>query len=273
MSGFEQQEAGRFRINYGYADEYHLTVSAEGYDDAEAFTPKITQLKTIDGIIVKLKRHREGSKSEVPRQEIAGRVTRDGKPLQTGWVGLWELRKGSSSANAPMLRGRTVESGPVVYASAPIVNGTYSIEVPYQSQNWYLVVDEPGRPLTQLGPIPIKLNEKKKLDIVCAQAGRVRGRVARVPEGWAGRLWVVAFSKTGIRQETRVEADGQFSLVLPAGEYGLKVGHDAYEDVEVPHGANIPKEAWKKPADPWKRAKAVKVESGQESKTLQLELP
>jgi len=60
---------------------------------------------------------------------------------------------------------------------------------------------------------------------------------------------------------------------LPPGDYGLKVGHDAYEDSEVPHGPNIPEEAWKKPADPWQQAKVVKVEAGRDVKGMELELP
>jgi hypothetical protein len=60
---------------------------------------------------------------------------------------------------------------------------------------------------------------------------------------------------------------------MPPGEYGLKVGHDAYEDSEVPRGENIPKEAWKKKADPWQRAKVVTVRAGHETSGVQLELP
>ena len=44
---FEQPEVGRFRIPYGFPDEYHLTVSAAGYHDGEAFTPKVTQLQPV----------------------------------------------------------------------------------------------------------------------------------------------------------------------------------------------------------------------------------
>ena len=61
MPGFEQPESGHFRIPYSDPDEYHLTLSADGYHDAEAFTPKVSELKLIEGIVVKLKkkqRHR-----------------------------------------------------------------------------------------------------------------------------------------------------------------------------------------------------------------------
>ena len=53
---FEQPDVGRFRLPYTVPDEYHLTFSAAGYYDAEAFTPKVTQLTPIQGIVVKLKK-------------------------------------------------------------------------------------------------------------------------------------------------------------------------------------------------------------------------
>ncbi len=60
--------------------------------------------------------------------------------------------------------------------------------------------------------------------------------------------------------------------LLPAGEYGLKVGHDAYQESEVPRG-EIPEEAWSKTAEPWKRAKVVTVKPGGEVTGVELELP
>ena len=89
---FEQPEAGRFRIPYSSPSEYHLTFSADGYHDAEAFTPKTTEFKPIEGIVVKLKKKKEGTVSDVAKQTISGAVTRNGKPVKTGWVGLWLLR-------------------------------------------------------------------------------------------------------------------------------------------------------------------------------------
>lgn len=273
-SDFEQPEPGRFRVAYSYPDEYHLTLSAAGYHDAEAFTPKVTERKTIEGIVVKLKKQEEGTRPEVPRQMIAGTVTRDGRPIQTGWVGLWALRQPDNSANAPILRGRTVVQDPIVYASAPIRGGAYAIDVPFQGTDWYVVVEEPGQPLTQVGPIPIGLNQEKRLDIACTEGGRISGRVKDVPRGWEGHLWVVAFTRTAIRVEARVAPDGEFSLpLLPPGEYGLKVGHDAYDDSEVPRDRNIPEEEWERLADPWRRAKVVEVEAGRDSGGVEVELP
>ena len=54
---FEQPETGLIRIPYQAASEYHLTVSAAGYHDGEAFTPKVTRLQPIVGIEIKLKKN------------------------------------------------------------------------------------------------------------------------------------------------------------------------------------------------------------------------
>lgn len=272
---FEQAEVGRFRVPYSDPIEYHLTLSAEGYHDAEAFTPKITELKPISGVVVKLKRRKEGTTPGVAKQTISGTATRNGNPLEVGWVGLWMLRRQQNVGNAWMLRSRTVVGDPITYASARLNDGRYSLEVPYQDDAWYVVVEEPGHALTQVGPLKIALNEKKSLDIACTEGGGVRGRVNNVQVGWKGHLWVVAFTKTAIQLETRVNSDDTFSFSqLPPGTYGLKVGYDGYLDSEVPTwGPDTPKDAWEKKSDPWQRAKVVTVESGRQMDDVELELP
>ena len=196
--------------------------------------------------------------------------------MKVGWVGLWGMPRQEDAVNAGILRGRTVVGKPYAYESSPVFNGKYSIKVPFQGDNWYVAAEEPGQPLTLIGPIKIDLNEKKQMDIECTDGGLIRGRVKNMPQGWAGHLWVVAFTKNAIQAETRVSRDGEFSFkMLPPGEYGLKVGHDAYKDSEVPHP--LSPEEWKKvsekKADPWQRAKLVNVKAGQETKNVKLELP
>jgi hypothetical protein len=276
-SNFEQPETGMFRVPYSIAMEYTLTFSAAGYHDAETFTPLVKELQPISGITVQLKRDKDGAKPEVQKQRFVGVVTLDGKSIKSGWVGLWALRRPRDVMNAYMMRGRTSTGDPVFYASAPIRDGAYSLDAPFQDGGWYVVVDEPGQAITQVGPFRIHANEEKKLDIACTEGGGIRGRVENVPDAWKGQLWVVAFSPTAVRAETRADAEGNFSFKqLPPGKYGLKVGHDAYEDSEVPRDKdwkNIPKDAWTRIADPWKRATMVTVEAGRESDGVKLKLP
>ena len=40
-------------------------------------------------------------------------------------------------------------------------DGNYSLDVPFQDEAWYVVVEEPGHAITQVGPIPIALRSRK----------------------------------------------------------------------------------------------------------------
>jgi len=275
-SDFEQTQPGRFRASFPTPDEYHLTFTAAGYHDAEAYSPKVTELRTVTGIVARMKKKNDGSTPTIARQSISGTVNRDGRPIRSGWVGLWALRRPRNAVNSPVLRGRTVVGEPIPYASAAIHDGSYRLDVPFQSETWYVVVEEPGHALTQVGPVSIALKEQKTLNIACAQGGRIRGRVTDIPAGWEGHVWVVAFSKTAVQAEVRVEPSGQFTLAsLPPGEYGLKAGHDAYEDAEVYPGklAREHLESFKEIADPWKRAKLVTFKQGRDSVIVEVEFP
>jgi hypothetical protein len=166
---------------------------------------------------------------------------------------------------------------PLPHSSARIHgDGSYTLNVPFQSDAWYVVVEEPGQPLAQVGPIAIALKQHTTLEIVCTEGGRIRGRVKGTPAGWEGHVWVVAFSKTAVRAEARASRDGTFELpALPPGEYGLKAGHDAYEDADVYPGRLFQShpEALREVANPWKRAKVVKVEAGRTLDDAEVELP
>jgi hypothetical protein len=235
----------------------------------------VTQLQAISGIEIKLKKKLEGSAGEMPVQTISGRVTRHGQPVTAGWIGLLKRRHDEDAVNAYMLRGRTVVGLQFVYEKAPLLDAAYTLKVPYQDDNWYIAVEEAGKPLTLIGPLKITLNEKKHLDIACTDGGAIHGRVKNVPAGWEGNLWAVAFTKDAIQAEARVNADGTFSFPqLAPGEYGLKVGHDAYHDWEVPGGFfDLPPSVWLIREDPWQRAKIATVRSGSETSGIELELP
>jgi hypothetical protein len=276
-SNFEQPETGTFRVPYSQPDEYTLTFTAKGYLDAEMFTPLVKTLQPIEGLVIKLKRDGAAEPPPLQKQRIVGTATRDGRPIKTAWAALWTVRRPTDPVNAHIMRGRTATGDPPIYASAPVVDGKYSLDVPYQGLGWYVVVEEPGQALWQVGPFKVAPNENKTVDIDCKAGGVIHGTVADVPEQWKQQLWVVAFSRAAVRAEARVAADGTFRFdSLPPGRYGLKVGHDAYRDSEVPRPMgfkDIPASTWKQIADPWKRATMVTVESGKETEAVTLELP
>lgn len=284
---FEQPEVGQFRIPYTDPGEYHLTLSAEGYQDAETFTPDVAELQPIQGIVVRLRKQRHGMIPELRRQTISGTATRDGTPIQAGWAALWRVPRQVNTINAWILRGRTVAGEPICHAYVLIREGAYELDVPYPHDAWYVVIEQQGHALTQVGPINLDVNERRLLDIECVEGGSIRGRVTNVPSGWEGHLWVVAFTRTAIQAETRVSPAGEFLFErLPPSQYGLKVGHDAYSDAEVPrNGPDRSDEPWQcpsdaqwkeiaaQPANPWRRARLVTVESGRELGGVDLEIP
>jgi hypothetical protein len=257
---FEQPERGVFRVPYAVPDEYHLAFSAAGYHDAEAFTPPIKKLGRVEGLLVKLKRETNGSKGDVQKQTFHGTVTRDGAPVKTGWVGLWLIPRPIGPAY--VLRGRVVVAPPGVVASARICDGAYELDAPVARGDWHLVAEEADQALTQVGPFAIAANERKQVDIACVEGGGIRGHVRNVPAKWKGQVWVVAFNKTSVRAEARVAPNGSFIFEnLPPGEYGIKVGHDAYQDPDAQ--TKITREDLRKQlADPWKSAAKVSVASG-----------
>jgi hypothetical protein len=269
---FEQPRPGEFRISYDSPAEYHLTFSAKGYDDAEAFTPKVDRLQPIGGLVVKMKRQTGAEKATVRAQRISGTVTRNGQPVKTGWVALWALRKLGSLPEAPILRGRTAAPERIVYRSAPIDDGSYTLDVPNPGDGWYVVAEEPGRAITQVGPLKVAADERKTLDIQCVEGGSISGRVDDIPTAWKGSVWVIAFNRTGVRAEARIGADGRFTLAnLPPGEFGLKAGYDGFHDSEIPTELN--RQVWTVPAQPWRRAMVVNVKPARPTPEVRIALP
>ena len=276
-SDFEQTEPGRFRASFPAPNEYHLTFTAGGYHDAEAYTPKVTELKTIEGIVARMKRKTDGSAA-------ADRSADDCRQRDAEWpagpirlgcsLGLAAAEERAQLAGHARAHGRGRADRPCQFPDPRRV---------LQSQR---SVPERGLVRRRRGSGPsahadradCDRLERKEVARHCLYRGGLHPRSGqgRAPRDWEGHLWVVAFSKTAIREESRAAPDGTFSFpALPPGEYGLKVGHDAYDDPEVYPGSLMRDhpEAFKENADPWKRAKIVSVRAGQTTEGVEVELP
>ena len=272
---FDQDADGVYRVQYSVPDEYHLTLSAAGYQDGEAFTPPVTRLQPVTGIVVKMHRLKHGGQPQIVRQRLCGTVTRDGQAAPTGWVVLTKIAQQPDKPNVAIWRGRTLptEGGP--FATAAIYKGKYSLDVPYQSDDWLIEAEVPDGPITQICNVSVPPNENRKLDINIVHGGGISGRVDDIPMQWKDETWVVAFARTGLRFEALVGADGTFTFgQLPPGEYGLKAGHDAFLDAERPAPMLADDDpAYGSPGEPWKRAKIVIVEPDRTTRNVRLELP
>ena len=184
-SKFEQPETGTFRVAYSVPDEYHLTISADGYHDGEAFTRNVSQLEPIDGIEVRLKSKSADAKPQIATRRHLGHGYAEWRGGEERLGGACGMRRQSDIVNACILRGRTTTSDTWAANSAPIRDGQYSLEAPYQNPFWAVTVEEPGQSPTIVWPVAIGANEDKHLDVACVARGVIRGRVTNEPAAMA----------------------------------------------------------------------------------------
>jgi Carboxypeptidase regulatory-like domain len=270
---FEQSKSAEFRVAYRAPQNLHLTVRAPGYDDAEANLDERREYEDIAGVVIKARRNASGAPADaIPVAKIQGRLTRNGRPVTSAWVGGVRVRSERRLPYVDIQRGRTVrtEWNPFSFAAASS-SGNYSLELRNEDR-WYVVVEEPDQAPTIRGPFEMKLSQIRKLDIELEPGGSISGKVRGIPADAAGQWWVVAFDRGVWRCETRIDKDGRFRLDrLPAGEFGLKVGHDGLHDADNPEHPS--ESETKNFADPWHGAHAVSLSAGQSVTDVVLKVP
>ncbi len=270
---FEQAKPGEFRVSYRAPQNLHLTVRAPGYDDAEANLDERKDYEDITGVVIKARRNGSSAPANaIPVAKIQGRLTRDGRPVTSAWVSGVKVRTERKLPYVDIQRGRTVrtEWNPLSFVTAS-ASGNYSLELRNEDR-WYVVVEEPNLAPTIRGPFAMKLSEIRKLDIELAPGGSISGRVRGIPADAAGQWWVVAFDRGVWRAETRINKDGTFRLDrLPAGEFGLKVGHDGLHDADNPE--HLPESDTNSIATPWHAAHVVTLGNGQTLRDIILDVP
>jgi carboxypeptidase family protein len=270
---FEQPKPGEFRVAYRAPQNLHLTVKAPGYDDAEANLDERKDYEDITGVVIKARRNGSTAHSDaIPSPKFQGRLTRNGRPVTSAWVSAVRVRSERKLPYVDIQRGRTVrtEWNPFFFVPAT-PSGTYSLEL-RNDDRWWVVVEEPNQAPTIRGPFEMKMKQVRKLDIELEPGGSISGQVRGIPADAAGQWWVVAFDRGVWRAETRIAKDGTFRLdQLPAGEFGLKVGHDGFHDADNPEH---PSDAdMKNTATPWHDAHVVRVRSGESVGNVILTLP
>jgi hypothetical protein len=204
-------------------------------------------------------------------------VTLDGKPVSGGRVGAWMKLRSMERINAEVHRGRVVERGGYEFAWSKVgPDGQFAIDG-LKPGPWYLAYEEPGKASTVVGPVTLKKGAAQAVDIAVTPGATIEGKVEHIPYGMAGAAWVVLYDDGVVDREVRVAPDGTFRLEgLPPGRYGLKVGHDGYED---PHSLmsmkvedfQIYREFIFGPAEPWLGAVVVEVKAGQASRGVVLD--
>lgn len=261
----EPGDAGAFRVRFDDPGEYTVTLLAPGYEPFE-FAAKAGARDTVAVPAAKLKR---AAAPPVPPK--AGTATANGKPLANGWAVLY--RQSQPRFAADLMRGRPVAPARYTFAEAPVIDGTFVLTVSTAAKDFFVAVYAEGRTAI-VGPLDLPAGKPAELKVDLPAAGSLAGTVADIPERYTGAVWVVAFSANGFRAEARVNAKGAFSFpALPPGEYGLKVGHNAFADSEVKAEEPKPNMKAPPPADPWKRATRVTVKAGEAATVKGLALP
>jgi hypothetical protein len=224
-----------------------------------------------------------GEAARMQTTRVTGIVTRDGRPVAGGGrVGGWQKRRKEwDRMNAAIQRGRTVPTDGFEFVWTRVgPDGRFTLENLKDGPRygpWSFIYEEPGRAPAVVGPFRLSPTDRTlTVDIPVTPGGAIEGRVEHVPAAMAGQVWVVAFDAGVIRREVLVSRDGSFRLDdLPPGRYGLKAGHDAYDDPHVPRPKNprdLSREEWEKTAEPWQGAVAIKVEPGRTARGVILDL-
>ena len=272
-----KREPGRFRASFPTPDEYHLTFTAAGYHDAEAYTPKVTELKTVGGIVARMKKKTDGSTPTIAPQSISGTVTprRPAGSIRLGRpVGIEATpERGQlprSCGNAPSWASRVPTPAP------PFTTDLITSTCPSRAR--------PGTSSSRSQATRSRrsgrsrsLSKSRRRSTSPAPKGAASAAGSRTyPPDGKDTFGSSPSARPQSRRKRAVEPSGQFTLPsLPPGEYGLKAGHDAYDDAEVYPGklAIEHPESFKETADPWKRAKLVTVKPGRDSDVVEVEFP
>ena len=145
------------------------------------------------------------------RQTIVGTLKDHGILIEGARVGLWAVPRATDAENAFVIRGRTTVGDGYVFASTILKDGHFSLDVPYQGDGWYVLVETPERIASLHGPITVGKGEIKSAELVPRTGGRLDGFVTN-HSSVAVPLFAVLFSRLGIQYETRVKPDGAFEL-------------------------------------------------------------
>jgi beta-lactamase regulating signal transducer with metallopeptidase domain len=281
---FDKSKIGEFRVPISRDGGFVLTVTAEGYNLVEDFVPASLGTPAAP-LVIRLHKEdpsRRDQASTAPTASshgrLHGRILRHGKPVPGAWVSLWPaFSKEENLPNATVLRGRGVPHLAYGFLKClTAADGTYSIDLPDPGR-WYVMAETPQGTPAIAGPLTTRAKEDRTLDIACIEGGTIHGRIRNVAPDLLPQLWVVAFDQGIFKTEVRVNADGSFTIPqLPPGEYGLKVGHDGYEEPELPWGRLMHRPDKDKLFDtlatPWKGAAVVNVQPEKSTEDVWLEL-
>lgn len=254
-------EPGRRVVYAPDLGSFRLALYADGYDTDRVSLPPLTERKVAAVPVIKLKKT-----DPTTHARVEGVAERGGKPIANGWAALY-LPYEHVGQPVLVVRGRVVPPAPHFRSETPVRDGRFTLPAPRPGEDYTVGVFEANRPPVFLSGVAVKAGQATRVKLTAGEPGAVAGSVGSWPAGWGPHLRVVAFDRLGFTFEAAVAGDGTFRFTaLPPGEYGLKAGHDAYNDSDRPARALGPA------GDPWARAVRVRVKPGEAAGRIELEV-
>jgi hypothetical protein len=267
LSEFEQPELGTFEVEYSGPGEIHLQVSAEGYNDSEAFVVCDHSIETEIRTTIHLEKAAKTDITNLHECVVRGTVSYRGHPLRRGWIAVCQMQR-PSEINCPRIhRGRIVGDYVFDKCYAMVIDGQFVLPVSSIPKNPILIVESSDAPMYQ-SDISLSRGTELKLTIEIPEGASIEGMVLGCPGEQREHAWVVAFGSRGYHIECQVSADGRFAFrELPHGALGLKVGWDGFADPNLV-ASNFEGDPVGYPpgvlADPWLGAERVELLAGQQ---------
>ncbi|NUQ61031.1 MAG: carboxypeptidase regulatory-like domain-containing protein [Pirellulales bacterium] len=263
---FRQPASGQFMVEHFGPARYHVLFKADDYQDRELFLDLLDSDRDWDVGGIELWPLVQSPDPAIVVQRIRGRVTRGGEPVARATVSLWSPgRKFAGRENAAVHYGRLVPPPPSCREMKVTgEDGEFEFSAPYQGE-WLVRADCPEAAPTVVGPVNVKRGEDAEQAVEIGESGSLVGRVRGIAFSAPGVLWAIVFDDRAIMEVAQVDPGGEFRFDrMPAGTYGVKIGHCAMNDSEIYGGL------WDTLADPWNRAEKVEITAGSKA-TVELD--
>ncbi len=239
-NGSEIAEDGSFRVWYEDAGRHVVTAVVDGYAPEQVDLGELERPRVRHGVTIRMRRDAVVQATRL-RRSIVGHVKRLPGDPRDALASLWHSVPGLGWSRR-MVRGVVLPAWEIAYDVAPIAaDGSFRFD-DAGTHPCALRIDWRRGASFFAGPFEFKDVGEHRLELAWSESATLTGRVAHVPDGFAGRIWVIVSSAQGVTQAVRVTQDDRFSIELPAGRHAIRAGADALRARSMPEfpGESLP---------------------------------